>query len=76
MKRYKSLHRTYYNFFASVLLEPHELRLHTRDVHELRIESLNLKITPSADLRWHRYVEDSSVAIAIFERQKESFSIC
>lgn len=66
MQRYKILHRTYYNFSASVWLEPHALRLRPREGHELRIESSTLKITPPATLRWHRDVEDNSVAIATF----------
>lgn len=67
MKRYRILHRTYYNFPAEVVLEPHALRLRPRESHELRIESSSLTITPSATLRWHRDVEDNSVAIATFE---------
>lgn len=66
MQRYKILHRTYYNFSGTVMLEPHTLRLRPRENHELRIESSLLKITPNATLRWHRDVEDNSVAIASF----------
>jgi transglutaminase-like putative cysteine protease len=67
MRRYKILHRTYYNFSAAVRLEPHELRLRPREGHELHIESATLEITPPATLRWHRDVEDNSVAIATFD---------
>ena len=67
MQRYKILHRTYYNFSGAVRLEPHALLLRPREGHELRIESSNLKITPPATLRWHRDVEDNSIAIATFE---------
>jgi transglutaminase-like putative cysteine protease len=67
MQRYRILHRTYYNFPAEVVLQPHALRLRPRESHELRIESSDLTITPSATLRWHRDVEDNSVAIATFE---------
>ena len=67
MKRYKILHRTYYNFPAAVALEPHTLRVRPREGHELRIESSSLKITPPAKLRWHRDVEDNSVATASFD---------
>ena len=66
MQRYKILHRTYYNFTGEVWLEPHTLRLRPREGHELRVESSELKITPDASLRWHRDVEDNSVAIATF----------
>ena len=67
MQRYKILHRTDYNFSAAVRLEPHALRLRPREDHELRIESSTLEITPPASLRWHRDVEDNSVAIATFD---------
>ncbi|MGB5305305.1 MAG: transglutaminase family protein [Gammaproteobacteria bacterium] len=66
MQRYKILHRTYYNFSAPVRLEPHTLRLRPKEGHELRIESASLEISPPATLRWHRDVEDNSVAIATF----------
>ncbi|WML90095.1 transglutaminase family protein [Thiothrix lacustris] len=67
MKRYKILHRTYYNFTAPVVLGTHILRLRPREDYELRIESSSLDITPAATLRWHRDVEDNSVAIATFD---------
>jgi len=66
MQRYKILHRTYYNFSGVVTLGPHTLRLRPREDHELRIESSLLKITPTATLRWHRDVEDNSIAVATF----------
>jgi len=67
MQRYRILHRTYYNFSAEVQLGPHVLRLRPREDHEVRIEAAALTITPNATLRWHRDVEDNSVAIATFE---------
>ena len=75
MQRYKILHRTYYNFSAAVRLEPHALRVRPREDHELRIESSSLKITPPATLRWHRDVEDNSVAIATFDSTSTELSI-
>ena len=75
MRRYKILHRTYYNFSAAVQLEPHALRLRPREGHELRIESSSLEITPPATLRWHRDVEDNSVAIATFDTHAEQLLI-
>jgi len=75
MQRYKILHRTYYNFSGKVWLEPHTLRLRPREGHELRIESSDLKITPSASLRWFRDVEDNSVAIATFDSHTDQLVI-
>jgi transglutaminase-like putative cysteine protease len=75
MQRYKILHRTYYNFSGAVWLEPHALRLRPREGHELHIESSTLEITPPATLRWHRDVEDNSVAIATFSSPAAKLSI-
>jgi transglutaminase-like putative cysteine protease len=67
MQRYKILHRTYYNFTFPVRLGPHTLRLRSRESHELRIESSRIVTTPASSLRWHRDVEDNSVALATFD---------
>ena len=75
MQRYKIVHRTYYNFSAPVRLEPHTLRLRPREGYELHIESLALKIVPAATLRWHRDVENNSVAIASFDMPAQQLLI-
>ena len=75
MQRYKILHRTYYTFSGVVRLGPHFLRLRPREDYELRIESSNLKITPPANLHWHREVEGNSVAIATFDLPTRRLSI-
>jgi transglutaminase-like putative cysteine protease len=67
MQRYRILHHTCYSFAAAVRLGPHILRLRPREGHELRIESSSLTILPAASLRWHRDVEDNSVATASFD---------
>jgi transglutaminase-like putative cysteine protease len=67
MRRYRIVHRTYYNFSAPVLLGPHALRLRPREGHDLRIESSTLEITPAAVLYWHRDAESNSVATALFD---------
>ncbi len=75
MQRYKILHRTFYNFSTAVWLQPHALRLRPRESHELRIESSYLRIAPRASLRWHRDVEDNSVAMATFDSNAAQLSI-
>lgn len=66
MKRYKIIHRTYYNYTDTVTLGPHHFLLRPREDHDLRIESFTLNITPDAKIYWHRDVEGNSVAIANF----------
>ncbi|MBS1148270.1 MAG: hypothetical protein H6R08_2446 [Proteobacteria bacterium] len=75
MRRFKILHRTYYNFSGTVQLGPHALRLRPIEGHELRIESSSLDITPAATLRWHSDVEDNSVAIATFDTPTQQLVI-
>lgn len=75
MQRYRILHRTYYSFSDEVQLGPHTLRLRPREDHEVRIESAKLTIRPTAVLRWHRDVEDNSVAIATFETRASQLAI-
>jgi transglutaminase-like putative cysteine protease len=66
MNRYQIVHRTVYTYSGAVQLGSHELRLRPREGHNLRIESSRITIQPTASLRWHRDVEDNSVAIASF----------
>ena len=75
MQRYRIIHRTYYNFTATVSLGSHSLRLRPREDHELRIESFDLKISPQADVLWHRDVEGNSVAIASFTQPTRQLAI-
>lgn len=75
MKRYKIKHETRYSFSGVVQLHPHTLRLRPREGHELRIESSTLDISPPATLRWHRDVEDNSVATATFSANTQDLSI-
>lgn len=66
MRRLRILHSTTYSFPQPVQIAAHELRLRPREDHGLHIESSTLNINPLATLRWHRDVEDNSVAIASF----------
>lgn len=75
MRRFKILHRTYYNFSGEVQLGPHTLRLRPKEGHELRVQSSSLDISPAATLRWHRDVEDNSVAMATFDAPARQLAI-
>lgn len=75
MKRYKIIHRTYYNYSTQVSLGEHHLLLRPKEDHELRIESFQLKSTPSAKILWYRDVEDNSVAIASFSEPTQQLLI-
>ena len=75
LKRFKIIHITRYNFSANVDLYPHTFRLRPREGHDLRIESSKLEIFPSAIVRWHRDVEDNSIAIASFKDKSNTLTI-
>lgn len=75
MKRYKIIHRTYYNYSDTVTLGAHHLRLRPREDHELRIESFVLKCTPEAKLLWQRDVEGNSVSTANFTESTQQLII-
>ena len=75
MRRLKILHRTYYNFSAPVLLQPHRLLLRPREGPALHIESSALELSPAAQLRWMRDAYDNSVAIATFSSPATQLAI-
>jgi transglutaminase-like putative cysteine protease len=75
MKRYRIIHRTYYNYTDTVTLGAHELLLRPREGHDLRIESFVLNITPDAKVYWHRDVEGNSVAVANFVRPVQQLTV-
>lgn len=75
MKRYKIIHRTYYNYSDTVTLGAHHLRLRPREDHELRIESFVLKCTPETKLLWQRDVEGNSVSTANFTESTQQLII-
>ncbi len=75
MQRLKIVHRTTYEFASEVSLAAHTLLLRPRECHELRIESSALSISPPASLRWHRDIEDNSVAIATFDGMTRRLTI-
>lgn len=75
MKRFKIVHRTYYNYTDTVTLGEQHLLLRPREGHDLRIESFALKISPDAKVYWHRDVEGNSVAIANFAAPTQQLTV-
>ncbi|CAA6811797.1 MAG: Large protein containing transglutaminase-like domain [uncultured Sulfurovum sp.] len=75
MKRYKIIHRTYYNYSEEVTLGTHQLLLRPREDYELIIESFSLKSSPKVKIFWNRDVEGNSVAIANFTQKTQQLLI-
>ncbi|MBB5353932.1 transglutaminase-like putative cysteine protease [Haloferula luteola] len=75
MHRFRIIHRTYYGFTSQVILGTHQLLLRPREGHDLKIESAKLVISPTAVVRWHRDVENNSVATASFSQPTSRLAI-
>jgi transglutaminase-like putative cysteine protease len=66
MRRLQIKHQTIYEYSNAVEFLPHKLLLRPREGHDIRIESSRLKISPSHKVKWHRDVNDNSVAVVNF----------
>jgi len=69
MRRLKIRHVTTYQYPDEVTFLPHKLLLRPREGHHVRIRSSLLRISPAHKLRWHRDVNDNSVAVVTFQEQ-------
>ena len=61
------VHQTRYAYKKEVHFGPHRLVLRPREGHDLRVESMELKIQPAAELTWSRDVFGNSIATVEFE---------
>ena len=66
MRQLKIKHLTTYEYSNAVEFLPHKLLLRPREGHDIRIESSRLEITPAHKVKWHRDVNDNSVAVVNF----------
>lgn len=63
------IHRTHYRYASPVTFQTHRLVVRPREGHDLRVERLNLTISPTADVIWTRDIFGNSVAHAHFNEQ-------
>ena len=75
MRRLQINHLTTYEYSETVTLLPHRLLLRPREGHEIRIESVELIISPAHQLQWQRDVYDNAVAEATFTQPCNWLSI-
>ncbi|MGJ8655755.1 MAG: transglutaminase family protein [Akkermansiaceae bacterium] len=57
------IHETVYSYSAQVNFTPHRMVLRPREGHDIRLNTMNLTISPKAEVRWHRDMLDNSIAI-------------
>ncbi len=60
------LHRTTYRYGQRVRLGPHRLMLRPRESRDLRLTSMDLKVSPTAAVTWAHDVFGNAVATAAF----------
>jgi transglutaminase-like putative cysteine protease len=56
------VHRTHYQYAEPVTFQSHRLVVRPREGHDLRVESLNLAISPAAEVTWTRDIFGNSIA--------------
>ena len=75
MRRLLIKHVTTYQYAEAVTLLPHKLLLRPREGHDIRIESVELDISPAHQLDWQRDVYDNAVAQVTFLEPASMLSI-
>jgi len=68
-------HRTHYRYAAPVSFSPHRMVIRPREGHDLRVESLELDISPAAQVVWTRDILGNSVAHAYFKEEAPELKI-
>ncbi len=67
MKRIRIIHLTEYHYRSPVRLGPHRALVRPREGHDVHVETANLDIEPSANLRWLRDIYGNSIAVITFD---------
>ncbi len=65
-------HETVYTYSAAVKFSPHRLVLRPREGHEMRLNSMQVTVSPDCVIRWHRDMLDNSIAVADFTNAQPS----
>ncbi len=68
-------HETRYTYTRRVRFGPHRLVLRPREGHDLRVESMDVEVTPAADLSWTRDVFGNSIAMLQIEKPGKELKI-
>jgi transglutaminase-like putative cysteine protease len=75
MSRLRIEHSTVYNYRKPVAFGRHRLVLRPREGHDLRVERMDLEITPGHRIVWARDVYNNSVAIVDFTEDAAELAI-
>lgn len=75
MRKLRIRHTTTYKYPNEVTFLPHKLLFRPREGHYVRIRSSLLRIEPENQVRWHRDVNDNSVAVVNFKTPSDTLII-
>jgi transglutaminase-like putative cysteine protease len=68
-------HETVYSYTRPVRFGAHRLVIRPREGHDLRVESMDLDVSPAAEVTWTRDVFGNSIATLEFERRAKLLRI-
>lgn len=66
MRRIQITHFTRYEYAEPVTFNTHKLHIRPREGHDVRIESSQLAISPTYQIRWERDIYSNSIALVEF----------
>ena len=75
MTKLRILHETVYTYTRRVRFGQHRLVVRPREGHDLRVESMELTVSPTAEVRWVRDVFGNSIALLNFENAAKELRI-
>lgn len=75
MKRIRIIHTTEYLYHEPVTFGTHRAMMRPREGHDVRIDHVNIEISPTATVRWVRDVESNSVAVISFAEPADRLSV-
>lgn len=75
MTKLRIHHETVYSYTNRVKFGPHRLVIRPREGHDLRVESMELSLSPSAEVTWIRDVFGNSIALLDFNASARELRI-
>jgi transglutaminase-like putative cysteine protease len=75
MRRIEITHNTRYEYAEPVAFNTHKLHIRPREGHDIRIESSQLTISPTSQIRWERDIYSNSLALVDFLDKSEVLDI-
>ncbi len=75
MRRIEITHNTRYEYAEPVAFNTHKLHIRPREGHDVRIESSQLTISPTYQIRWERDIYSNSLALVDFLDKSEALDI-